>query len=143
MALLAYGYSATGQTSEYVVHGIPHMSAERKMKSMVLIAAPFLDSTIDVRDVIRWIGRVSRDVDPYGTGLAIDLQIFDERPINERTTMDQWDGRDPDKSTWPQIRRVTIYEYLTYLAKVSGLAFTTTVDQVIISKDISSIEPGS
>ena len=120
------------QPPEFYVHGIPAPSIEVRLRNMVLVGAPLLDSTKDARDIIHWVKKVFEENDASGRPLNVDMRISDERPTEERNTMAQWSDPNPDKATWPQIRRINVYDYLTYIAQSSGLSFTTTPDRVII-----------
>jgi hypothetical protein len=122
------------QPPEFYVHGIPAPSVEERLRNMVLVGAPLLDSTKDARDIIHWVKKVFEENDASGRPLNVDMRISDERPTEERNTMAQWSDPNPDKATWPQIRRINIYDYLTYIAQASGLSFTTTPDRVIIEE---------
>ena len=48
--------------------------------------------------------------------------------------MDKWKDGKYDDATWPQVRRLTVEQYLIYLTEMAGLTYTITTDRVIIEK---------
>ena len=121
------------QTVETVIHGQPDNSRQLKTQ-IILPAAPFLGPQVNVLDVFPWLEEVTRLADPEGAGIKFEVRITDSRPPESRNTLAQWRDLQEDSATWPQIRRITVEEYLIYLCKVADLTYTTTTESVIIEK---------
>ena len=126
--------SAFCQPVETVIHGQPHHTLDKKMRAIVLIAAPFLDRQVNVLDIFPWLEAETRQADPEGTGIRFEVKIDDPRPLEARNTMDIWKGHNYDYATWPQVRRPNVEQYLNYLTEMAGLTYTITADSVIIEK---------
>lgn len=134
LIILAMALSANSQSVETFIHGQPHQTLENKMRTIVLIAAPFLDIQVNILDIFPWLEEETRQADPDGTGIRFDVRIEDPRPLEARNTMDKWKGRKYDYATWPQVRRPTVEQYLIYLTEMADLTYTITTDRVIIEK---------
>ena len=131
--LAAAQLPAFSQTVETVIHGQPDYSQQLKT-SIILPAAPYLGPQVNVLDVFPWLEYVTQQADPEGAGIKFEVRIADSRPPESRNSLAQWRDLQEDSATWPQIRRISVEEYLIYLSKVADLTYTTTTDRVIIEK---------
>lgn len=133
LILLAMALPANSQSVETVIHGQPDQSRQLKTH-IILPAAPFLSPQVNILDVFPWLEEVTRIADPEGEGIRFEVRIADPRPPESRNTLAQWRDLQGDSNTWPQIRRITVEEYLIYLCKVADLTYSITTDRVIIEK---------
>ena len=125
---------ANSDSVDAVVHGQPRQTLDNKMRAIVLIAAPLLDHQVNVLDIFPWLEDVTRQADPDGAGIRFEVRIDDPRPLEARNTMDKWKDHNSDDTSWPQMRRSTVEEYLVYLSKMADLIYTISGDKVMIEK---------
>ena len=125
---------ANSQSVESVIHGQPHQTLDNLMRNIILVAAPFLGIQVNVLDIFPWLEEETRHADPDGTGIKFEIRVNDPRPPEARHTMDKWKDGKYDDATWPQVRRLTVEQYLIYLTEMAGLTYTITTDRVIIEK---------
>lgn len=123
--------------AESIIHRQPHVSLKNKMRSIILVAAPFLDEQVNVLDVFRWLEEETKHADPDGSGIVFELMFDDPRPLEDRNTLKKWEKGDYASATWPQIHRVTVEEYVVYLTKISGFSYSVTTDRILINNGVT------
>ena len=111
------------------------VSTEEKMHSMFFPEAPFLTERINVLDVFAWLDQATKDDDPEGVGIRFFVHVPDDRPLNQRNTMDAWSHGNPknmDENRFPRIIRVRLSDYVRYLITMSGFRISVEEDGVHI-----------